>query len=203
MRPDILYAAFPPRLPSYSSREQGKLRGDLSTPWRHAIRPGVIKKESSDESALIELLRYTHQIFCDCYDRRFVLGFTIAWTSLTVYHIDRAGVIGAKHINIFKDWKKFVQFLIAFAIMSPEARGFDPTMLTVLKRDLTGKAVPSYQLPLGINYSEFYWQVTMPKPKDEGLFDIDDMETEEFVLYMKLDIRPDIIYGQAKQVWRA
>jgi hypothetical protein len=94
--------------------------------------------------------------------------------------------------------------MIGFSLLSPAARGYDPTVKALLIDNLVGEAVPSYTLNSAIRSRDFYWEVSMPKPKSNTFLDMDDKETESFVLYRQKSLhRSEAIRGRATKVWEA
>jgi hypothetical protein len=70
--------------------------------------------------------------------------------------------------------------------------------------NLTGEAVPSYTLDSTITSRDFYWEVSMPKPINDGSLDMDEEETESFVLRKEKSLhRSETIRGRATRVWEA
>lgn len=87
LRPDIAVAI-------------GDIPDKKTAPWRRILAPLEVKKDDNDKPALLQLLMYQRQIFREAVDRRFIIGFTLAYKKMRVYLADRSGVLGSEVFDI-------------------------------------------------------------------------------------------------------
>ncbi|KAI5829422.1 hypothetical protein K523DRAFT_337872 [Schizophyllum commune Tattone D] len=169
--------------------------------WMQLIAPVASKSYSiqTDESLVRQLLKYLRSIMAEQKDRRFVFGFTLSRSRVSVWLHDRSGAVGMDApIDIHKDPKVFVHVISAVAILPAHRLGFDATM------KLAREPLPpihTYRLPAhgpdsfsaelyGKNAGELHWVIKM--------------KSDTFMTTKALrDVSTDAVVGASSMAWAA
>ncbi|KAL1661929.1 hypothetical protein GGF50DRAFT_129122 [Schizophyllum commune] len=169
--------------------------------WMQLIAPVASKSYSiqTDESLVRQLLKYLRSIMAEQKDRRFVFGFTLSRSRVSVWLHDRSGAVGMDApIDIHKDPKAFVQVISALAILPAHRLGFDATMK--LAREplppihtyrLSAQGPDSFSAELyRKNAGELHWVIKM--------------KSDTFMTMKALrDVSTDAVVGASSMVWAA
>nr|ODN88949.1 hypothetical protein L203_02355 [Cryptococcus depauperatus CBS 7841] len=112
-----------------SDREAGR---DTRYHWSEILVPGELKSNplaDTDCKAWLDLGRYAREVLSAQDTRRFVLGFTLCGSLMSVWEFDRLGGIASEQFDINKQGEQFVSTILGFLWMSEEDLGFDPTII--------------------------------------------------------------------------
>jgi hypothetical protein len=101
-----------------------------------------------------------------------------------------------------------IRVIAGIATLPPSQLGWDTT-LTALPKPPLGTASPtdtsllSFKIPYKIKPDDYYWQLDMPKPREDDPFKMSD-GVETFVLYEGLSLRRgEVILGRPTRIWKA
>ncbi|KAI0310980.1 hypothetical protein OF83DRAFT_1153013 [Amylostereum chailletii] len=188
-KPDMVATLLPKDLPETKENEV-----DNDVWWRFVHTVAMIKQQDYRESATLSLIYKARQMLISQPDRRFVYGLLFSKRNLTVWVIDRSGVLGSCAFDLHQDPRSLVRVVVGLLIKDPSEVGWDPSMLTYVE-DPSGhtlEPMPSYdQLcaqrgdPAAYEAHSRSWVVEMNVP---GEGDEPYPLTERFILFRLISI---------------
>lgn len=102
--------------------------------WSQICIPGELrtfKSEVVPELDWLDFGRYAKRVLAAQETRRFVIGFTIHWSYMTIWKFDRDGCVCSEEFIITFQSCQFVLAILGFLYMTDEELGYDPTIKTV------------------------------------------------------------------------
>ncbi|GLB35546.1 hypothetical protein LshimejAT787_0211110 [Lyophyllum shimeji] len=114
--------------------------------WLQIVAAVEMKRSDSTtwQDVVKQLIGYLRQILREQLDRRFVFGFTLGPSRMSVWMHDRSGVLGTETtIDIHKEPRHLIRLIAAFAVLPADRLGYDLTMRLYVSPT---ESVPSFQL---------------------------------------------------------
>lgn len=104
-----------------------------------------------------------------------------------------------------------IRVIVGIATLPPSKLGWDTTLKVFPKpkpqletaSSADSDKTLSFKVPYKSKLDDHYWQLDMPKPRDEDPFQMSDA-VETFILYEGLSLRRgEVILGRATRIWKA
>jgi hypothetical protein len=108
--------------------------------WSNVLVIGEHKQNPNEDrfaKTLVQLARYTREVFGSQPEQRFLPGFTICGSLMRLWVFDRSGPYNSEKFDIYKEPERFVKVLASYALMSDAELGLN----TFIKRDGSNKYV--------------------------------------------------------------
>jgi len=104
-----------------------------------------------------------------------------------------------------------IRVIVGIATLPPSKLGWDTTLKVFPKpkpqletaSPTNSDRTSSFEIPYKSELDDHYWQLDMPKPREDDPFQMSD-DVEKFVLYEGLSLRRgEVILGRATRIWKA
>ncbi|KAL1978298.1 hypothetical protein VTN31DRAFT_1157 [Thermomyces dupontii] len=110
-------------------KRKNRSPSDTKHNWRDIEVIGELKaSEHSVKCPLVQLARYARDVFAYQPTRRYLHGFTISGSTMTVWIFDRSGCYSPATFDIHKEPELFIRVIAGYTMMNEEELGLDTFM---------------------------------------------------------------------------
>ncbi|KAF9479360.1 hypothetical protein BDN70DRAFT_878848 [Pholiota conissans] len=194
IRPDAFLALDPLKhhIEELEKAEQSK----YPVWWLQVLAVVEMKRSNAEKKAdwvalIKQIIGYLRRVLREQMDRRFVFGFTMSPSHVIVLIHDRSGVLVTERaIDIHQDPDLFIRLISAFAVLTADKLGFDPTMKLYDQNKKV--AIPSYR----------FKTLAYPKARYDMRWLIKMNDGKEYLTTKTLSIyRAEIMRGRGTLAW--